>query len=237
MEQLLNKILLECDYRKVETDDLPYYTKENKSFFFLLGINHSDFIKIKSQNDFKNNEQYKSLLGKFNQKINRSELAAIEKNYSLIIFIKSEDLPFSLLNYQQQSLLLEEDEYFFKKYVIFYTDPSISELIISSPVVSLLQEKVNNTTNFEIIANEGYKTELAEYLIIVQLFIKLPFLKLSFGLEGYKTLNEKLVDGLANLMDLYHIFLKKEPEIKAIDFMNIEHEQAIEELIKLLPND
>ena len=234
MNQLLKKILLESDYLQKE-GNVNYFSKNDNSFFFTLELEQEEFGQVKSKADLENVEKFNNVLQGFNALLDSGTLATIEKNSSLIILVKCVDT-LALSDLQQQILFFEEDEYFFKKYVILYTEDSIQNLT-NDPVIPTLREKIKQSENFELLAKDGYKPELAEYLLIIQLFIKLPFLSLSFNLGDYVALERKIIDSLGQSSELYTTLLNRADEINKINFSDPNQEQLINEIMQLLPND
>lgn len=238
MNEIIEKILLGTNHEVHFIDqETTFYSNGYVAYFFVINLDLSEINNLKKYSDFEKNSKYKSLLDWFNNQVLRGITNTIEKNSALFILVKCDNIT-AIEDYQQQILLLEEDEYFFKKYVIFYTEPAIKDLISADQLIPLLQEKVKDESNYNIFANNGYKNEIAEYIVILQLFIKLPFLKLAFDVENYKLLDEKISNALGN--DLERVFddiVKNSKKIIATDFENIENENTIDELLNLLIND
>lgn len=235
MEEIISKILNESGYTIVENATLQYYTREEKSYFFIVNISEADFINLKSKELIKENEQYKRVLDGFTTIVNNGEQITIEKNSSLIVLVKCNNIE-SIEELQQQILLFEEDEYFFKKYVVLYTDASIIQLT-DSPLIPSLRKKVGNIELFNVFASIGYKTDIAEYVVIMELFIKLPFLSLAEDREGFTALSEKITNTLDYDIPLYTTLLSKTNEIKKLDFSRVEDEAEINDLLSFFPND
>lgn len=234
MIQLLKNIFKENNIIEIE-EKKECFTYEKKSFFFNINIQESELVKIKNSESLYNNVDFKDILKVYKDLVSTSGINQIEKNSSLIVTVKCEDLR-SLTDLQQQILLIEENEFFFKKYVILYTDESISELS-ESPTINFLQEKLNDFEKFDKYSDEGYTSELAEYMVVLQLFIKLPFLKLTFSQDEYFDLTNKLKNSLSNDSLIYENLVKNINKFEAIDFTNEEVGKEIEELLKLLNDD
>ncbi len=238
MTEIIEKILLATNHEVHFIDGkTAFYSNGCVAYFFFLNLELSEMANLKRYSDFEKNNKYKSLLDQFNNQVLEGIANTIEKNSALFILVKCDNIT-AIENYQQQILLLEEDEYFFKKYVIFYTEPAIKGLLSVDQIIPLLQEKVKDESNYDIFANNGYINKIAEYIVILQLFIKLPFLKLAFDVENYKLLDEKISNSLGN--DLERVFdnvVKNSKKIIATDFESIENENAIDELLNLLTND
>ncbi len=177
MRQIIEKLLIECGYSEKE-QGISFYSKEDRSFFFIVTIEEENFALLKSKDLVKENQSYKAVMDGFKSIVNSGEQIVMEKNSSLIVLVKCADIN-AISKLQQQILLFEEDEYFFKKYVILYTDSSITGLTIT-PLLPELRVKVKHNESFDKFANQGYISELAEFLVVIQLFIKLPFLSFEW---------------------------------------------------------
>jgi len=234
MEQIIKKLLVECGYEE-KTIGISFYSKEDKSFFFLVNIPEVDFILLKNKELIRDNQLYKDVMDGFNAIINGGEQITIEKNSSLIILVKCANIN-AIENLQQQILLFEEDPYFFKKYVIMYTDDSIMGLTVS-PLLPELRTKVNNNERFNQFATSGYRSEIAEYLVILQLFIKLPFLNLDHGTEGFTSLSQKITTILGIQLSMYTSLLQNFEGLTQVDFIKPEDEDRINELFSILLHD
>ncbi|MGV3609436.1 MAG: ABC-three component system middle component 1 [Fluviicola sp.] len=234
MEEIVKRLLNECSYIE-KTDRITFYSKEDKSFFFILSLDEYTFSTLKDKNTLNENVEFKTLMNGFKAIINSGEQITIEKNSSLIILVKCSNIE-SIETLQQQILFLEEDQYFFKKYVILYTETSVRNLT-ASPLLSELRNKVNDSTSFDRFAKEGYSSKLDEYLVIMQLFIKLPFLSLDHNLEGFISLYEKIIRDLDTKNSLYIALLENSNDLIQIDFSREEEEAKINELLSLLPHD
>jgi hypothetical protein len=234
MEQVIEKLFIESGYEK-KSQGIDLYSKGDHSFFFTLSISESSFRELRSKDAIRSNESYRVILDQFNQNVNSGEQASLEKNTSLIILVNCTNInAISML--QSQILLLEEDEYFFKKYVILYTDSSISNLS-ADPLIPALRARVNDIDKFNQFANEGYHEGLEEYLVAMQLFIKLPFLPLEHGVENFIPLSEKILAELDTEVRLYQTLLETCAEFMQIDFTVSENEDHITQLLSRLPND
>lgn len=234
MERIIKQILSECAYVE-NTEEITFYSKEDKSFFFIINISDEDFTLLKNKDFIKENQQYKTVMDGFKTIINNGEQITIEKNSSLIVLVKCSSIE-AIEDLQQQILLFEEDQYFFKKYVILYTDASISGLN-TTPLVPELRIKINDKTKFNRFATEGYKSEIAEYLVVMQLFIKLPFLNLDHGTEGFTSLNQKITLVLDTEEAFYTLLLSQSEELGQLDFSKSEDEAKINQLLNIIPHD
>jgi hypothetical protein len=235
MEEIISKILNESGYIIVNNDKLQYYTKEEKSYFFTVNIAEADFTILRSKELIKENEDYKKVLDGFTAIVNSGEQITIEKNSSLIVLIKCNSIE-SIDSLRQQILLFEEDEYFLKKYVLLYTDESISQLT-HTPLIPLLRDKVCNNDFFTLFAAIGHKAEIAEYIVVLQLFIKLPFLNLNEDRNGFTSLSQKINTILDNDIQLFTSLLDRADDIRQVDFSKSKYEAAINELLSFFSHD
>jgi hypothetical protein len=234
MEEIIKQLLNESAYVQ-KPEEITHYSKEDKSFFFLVNISEADFTPLKSKELIKENQQYKAVMDGFKNIINNGDQITIEKNSSLLVLVKCSNIN-AIGTLQQQILLFEEDQYFFKKYVILYTDTSIAGLV-TIPLIPELRTKINDIVTFTRFAAEGYQEEIAEYLVIMQLFIKLPFLNLDYGTDGFTSLNQKIASTLSGEDSLYASFLHNSEVFGRVDFSNPEDEAIINELLNTLPHD
>lgn len=234
MERIIKQLLRECAYVE-KTQGITFYSKEDTSFFFTVNISEEALIPLKSKDLIRENQQYKEVMDGFKSIINSGDQITIEKNSSLIVLVKCSSIE-AIGNLQQQILLFEEDQYFFKKYVILYTDASISGLT-ATPLIPNLRTKINDNTTFSRFAREGYQSEIAEYLAVMQLFIKLPFLNLNHGTEGFTSLNQKIASVLNADASLYESLLSHSGELGQIDFSRPEDEAQINELLSIFLHD
>src|ERR1035437_6858649 len=121
MIDVINKIFLESGFEKKESDlNVTFYLKKENEFYFTLDLEISEILKINNLTDFEKLDKYILLKEYFDSTLKKTS-SAIEKNTSLIIFVKCETFN-SIETSKQNILLLEEDEYFFKKYIVLYTD-------------------------------------------------------------------------------------------------------------------
>ena len=237
MDNIIDKLFQEIEYKKNEfKNELTYYSNNDWAYYFTLYINDAEFNKIKKFTDFEQIEGYKKFKENFDVLEQEGESNKVEKNSSLIILLKCDSLRI-IEEYQQQILLLEEDEYFLKKYVILYSEKAISELKNADVIFSTLQKKVNEKDKFDSYANSGYD-DLEEYLLVLQLYIKLPFLTLSFEGDTFRTLPSKISTVLEDSQeDVYDKLTERSAEILEIDFQSEDDDDKIDEILKLLEND
>lgn len=235
MEQIIKQLLSESGCSEVN-GGLQYFSMQDKAYYFLINLEEKDLALITKKDSLNVIEPYKSIVEEFSKIVSQGD-PAIEKNSSLFVLVKSTSIA-SLANLQQQIFLLEEDEYFLKKYVLIYTDDSIEQLHREElPLTNQIRNKVKDNIKFELFASNGYSTDLSEYIVILQLFIKLPFLKLGDENADFKSLSQKLTDTLGKDEAFFQTILKEADSFLDIDFSNPEDEQKINQLLSILPHD
>lgn len=238
MNTVINKIMEASRYSEQSFGGIEkYYSKEDSSFFFTIQYSIDEISILRKYVEISEKDNYKALLESFNTLIKVGQSNTIEKNSSLLVLVKCETLE-AIEKYHQQIMLLEEDEYFFKKYVILYTDNSLVTLLAQENLMGYLVEKLNDEVSFSKYANEGYSDEIADYLMVMQLFIKLPLLKVQTGDNNFKALAEKISDALGERDEHFiNWILENDERILSLDFMRENSEEEIEELLNHLPND
>ena len=239
MKELIDNVFSEKQItQKEKNDTYSLYEKDGAEFYFLIEISLEQLKAIKTFSDFENTEVYKLFKVEYNKWLDKGTYPAIEKNSSLIILVKGEVS--DLEKCQQQILLLEEDEFFFKKYVLLYTDGAVESIrsLHASGGLPALQGLVNNSTKFDYYATSGFVEDLKDYLLVMQLFIKLPFLSLDLKEENFLTLQERLDTNLEEKgSKLYKSLLEKNKNILELDFKSKDVKTEIEELLKLFTDD
>lgn len=233
METLINAILANNGYSYNET--IKGFQLENKAYFFTQTISSNELEVIKNRFSLDECKWYQSFLSKFNELCRKNEPPSLEKNSSLLILVESTSIK-DLERLQSQILLLEEDQFFVKKYIIIYTVTGLSKISELSSNEEL-QSGINNGQSFEKLMKDGLSEDLEEYLILLQLFIKLPFLKLKSEEDGFVGLQEKLKNVLSTDLRIYEQVLASIEELQKLDFLNIESDTEIDNLQTLLTDD
>ena len=238
MNELVKKIFIESGHAEEQfRNKLLYYSFKEMAYYFVIDLEQVEFEKIRNYSDFEQLEKHKKLKENYEKLEREGKSNTIEKNSSLIVLVKCDSLR-ALEKYQQQILLLEEDEYFFKKYVVLYSHESIKDLKDIYKLIPVLQEKVKDKTKFDSYGNNGFQVELEEYLLILQLYIKFPFLKLPFEGDAFQSLASKISGVLGTVHEeLYDQLTEKSDRILKIDFESEDDKIEIDEILKLLPDD
>lgn len=103
------------------------------------------------------------------------------KDTSLIALVRIEG--YAQYDTIQNSILsFEEDPYTYRKYTIAYTDSGVGVISRESDILKFCKDTINNQNLFDTFQKDSQEDY---YRLVLDLFIKLPFLKLD---ESVKTL-------------------------------------------------
>lgn len=184
MLQLIKKIFIEAGYSLNERSKplIPLFEKQDMEYFLLAEYS------IDEISDFFVNEKTKTLLSFFED--SKKTISDFEKNTSLVICLKVTNLQGDTERFKNLIYKIEEDEYFFKKYVITYTDNSINTLTDLDTVINTIHEKILEPNKFNEFRNNYFFND--EYFVLVQLFVKLPFLSFEQSDQEFQNLSEIL---------------------------------------------
>lgn len=235
MNELIENIFTKSEIELVTFEGVNYFNYIDVSYYFTLEVDEEDLKTIKSFEDLESNKDYKLFKEKFNAVEKFGGSNTITKNSSLLFIVKVDNMN-QVDNLQQQILLIEEDEYFFKKYVLLYSEQAIVNLDKEN-VFEDIYTKVVNKEKFNFYSQNGYSDDLEEYIFILQLFIKLPFLKLIFSSGDYETLECKISNLLGEKDDKIYGEVLTPEIIQSIDFLSEEADREIDNLISKLEND
>lgn len=233
IQAIINNIFDESGFENNEN----YYSKDNNQFYLTLHLNETEFSSIENKNSIEEIQAYKELLENFNELVQIGTSTSIEKNTSLLIFVKCQNIN-ALEEYKQQILLLEEDQYFFKKYVILYTDGAIRN-INTNAILPDLETKLGRNENFNNYSKNGFIPELEEYLFVLQLYIKIPFISLPDFDNQFKSLDTKITESLGANHSIKEVVIDNYGDIMMLDFLEQgeQVDQKIESILNLLSND
>lgn len=243
MLAFLNKVFLDNEFQNNYTFETSthtgFYYKQNQEYFVVSEYDKKDITK------FFQSKRTSNIVGFLdNFKKEHPEFEWIDKDTSLIITLKVSDLEKDFEVLKNQIMKIEEDEYFFRKYIIIYDEKwekgieninTIGELNDELKWIDLDQFRDNNFTN-------------SKWYLIIQLFIKLPFLKLEIEKIELENLSDRInqdiqkssLDKLDNLI-IKEEYLKSYPreedffkklENSILDESNKEIDQLLDTLIK-----
>lgn len=166
------------NYIKKIFQEKKYFLEEDSNEEILFFWKKWEYFLISKYNkselkEFFESEKTNSLIKIFENK--KKNFKDIEKNTSLIILLKVDDLKKDFNELKNQIMKIEEDEYFFRKYIIIYDEVWQNEVIEINNHVELNEEL--NKINLEEFRKDNF--EKSKWYLIIQLFIKLPFLKVE----------------------------------------------------------
>ncbi|MFN6074099.1 MAG: ABC-three component system middle component 1 [Fluviicola sp.] len=233
MESLINTIFYNNHF--VFDESINGFNHDDKSYFFIRKIGADELEEIKNKNCLEDQTWHIEFLSNFNEKAKDPNFNSLEKNSSLLILVESSSIN-DIERLQSQILLIEEDQYYVKKYVIIYTPDALTK-ISNFATNSQLQSALNNRTSFQSISSNGYNKENEDYILLLQLFIKLPFLTLKFSEDEFVSLPEKLETNLGEDLLIFQQLLDSNEQLQNIDFTSLESESEIDNLLTLLTND
>lgn len=194
MINLLKRIFTEYDFERgvfENTDDTFAKIKNNESYI-VSEFTKEEFFK------FFESEKINLIIKKF--EIWQQKCPEIKKNTSLIILLKGEKKDF--FEYRNQIFKIEEDEFFFRKFVINYSSDSYSELSKEVNLMDKLTQLITDDVRFKAFEKDLFSDP--EYNLIMQLFVKLPFVVLHRETEALEDLDNKIKENL-NLRNLLEV--------------------------------
>lgn len=233
MEAIIKTILTNNNF--IFNEEINGFQEESKSYYFVKKIDSDQLEHVRNKTLLNESDWYREFLTHFNQSCSKGNYPALEKNSSLIILVNSANIE-EIERLQTQILLIEEDQFYVKKYVIVYTSVALGK-ISNHTTNEQLQGAVNNKIAFQSILSNGFSREQEDYLLLLQIFIKLPFLTLKFNEDEFITLEEKLNKKLDSDYFIFQELLSSNEQFQNIDFLSLESENDINNLLTLLTND
>lgn len=206
MQEFLSKILTEAGFTKIESntsqqDFLFEYKDHDEEYYFLSKYTEKELSSYFPQGD--QSTRTDSFLDYLEQ--SQQQHPNVKKNSSQIIFVEVGSLVEGFQKLKNHIYKIEEDELFLKKYVLLYNSSCLKSL--RSLSITELQEKLYSSDSFEGFFTHGFNSSLdEEYFLLIQLFIKLPFIKLPEEKKDFQALDQRINDTLT--------------ENKLIDFHN-----------------
>jgi len=186
---IINKIFLDNYYDSNSViDDVMFHEKVEKEYYFTAKYGQDEFF------NFFEADKTNDIIQQFDSY--KKDDDNIKKNTSLIIYVEVENLEeFQSVN-KSMIFKVEEDEYFFKKYVIIYTKSSIKNINLEKNINNQLNEILQTDDMIDKYQGNNYFDD--EYLVAMQLIIKIPFLSLEIPNKRFKPVEQKINDSLQN---------------------------------------
>src|SRR5699024_8160059 len=120
----------------------------------------------------------------------------INKNTSLVIYVKTNDLEEFFLKYKRIIYKIEEDEFYFRKYVIAYTEDSIKKIKKSKVVGHRIKEILLDSERMYQFEKIYYEDE--EFYLVIQLYVKLSFLIYEIEDKPYISIRKNIMNNIVN---------------------------------------
>lgn len=216
MHTILHQIFNNSRFMNDIETRLELYHKDHAEYYIIEKYTPEEI------NDFFNCEKTTKIIKEFQAREEKN----IEKNTSLIIIVKVQDLKEFYKKNINQIMKIEEDEYYFRKYIILYDEKGEKELQHKS------KNDFSNNDIFNILNENGmfeaFEKDMffnSSFFICMELAIKLPFIIIPQSEEKYKTLEQILKERIkalklerkeARVLEVLKIFNENEttPEIK-----------------------
>lgn len=180
-----------------------FWKKEDKEYYITIILDRNSFEIF----------DVKNILDEFD-KI-KKEKSDIEKNTSLIIFVKLDNLETEFIELKNRIMDIEENEYWFKKYVVVYTNNSL----INLKNASRLNEVIFDELRFDNFKENLFADD--EYFFTIQLFMKIPFLKIG--------LKESVFSNLGEMIDNKLVFDQKQMVSRILDIKYDEDSKKLDD--------
>ncbi|MFA9413042.1 MULTISPECIES: ABC-three component system middle component 1 [unclassified Streptococcus] len=202
MNNFLASIMDSSGYNLIENTKLKLFG--NGYEFFLI-----QNFEVKEFEKFFNSDSLDDLISKF-QELKDDK---IQKNTSLFVLVKVNDMHGFYNQFLNTTVTIEEDEYYFRKYVIFYTEEGLEKL---EPSVQYLLDYIQNNEGDSGGENLFDKFERNmffddTYFIAMQLIIKLPFISLPHSGDHFEIIDDKIKSRIHSLG-----LVKKEKQVDEI---------------------
>lgn len=185
MKKILKDIFYDNKFELIKEEyEFTFFQKKNQEYFFIANYKEEELEGFFTNNKTNNIINIQENLNKSNEDIN--------KNTSLVIYVKTNNLEEFFNKNKAFIYKIEEDEYYFRKYVIIYTENSIKEIKSSKFTSNKIKEillKVGRMDTFEDIY---YKDE--EFYLVIQLYIKMSFLIYEIENKPFISLPKKIIE-------------------------------------------
>ncbi|MFM7457398.1 MAG: ABC-three component system middle component 1 [bacterium] len=194
MKNFLAKILTDNGFQETkpeaesETDskkDFLFKHEEHDEEYYFL----SEYTAKELNDYFLDSDRTKSFFDYLEG--SQKEHPNVKKNSSQIIFVNVDSLVDDFKILKNQIYRIEEDEFFLKKYILLYTSEALE--VLKTLSINKLQERLYNLSSFDNFFTGGLDQPNnidPEYFLLTQLFIKLPFIKLSEVQKDFEPLDE-----------------------------------------------
>lgn len=183
---VIQKLFLEHDFNKeVELENGIYFNQKGNEYYIYKTIKENELIGYLNENKEINN-----IIRLFKEHKEDLKDQSIDKNTSLILFIEVDNIREGYLSNLNSLLKFEENEYWFKRYAILYSREAYTYLDQEGEILPVLESKTSLSTEFE--EYEKDILQKPDYFLAMQLYIKLPFLKVNNGSKLFTSIDEAI---------------------------------------------
>lgn len=216
MRDLVIKFLENNHFSCVDTSS-DLYTNQLKSEYFIV----SQYSQEELHNFF-DDDKTSQVIKEFERLSVISNHENINKNTSLFILVKVDDLKeaFEDEKIQKSILLIEEDYYYFRKFVLLYTQNGLSDLRDKATNESLYNYLESHIDDFE---EDMFFSE--SYFIAMEIGVKLPFFTLPKRNGIYQSIENQYHDN------------KDELDDRLLDFYTKVTDEGLSESLKDISTD
>jgi hypothetical protein len=192
MKELLKNIFAVNGFseRKINGDTYFFEAKDSKkSEYYLIDFIESDKIK-----GYLNTDALESVFTLFNDQ--KKEKQDIEKNTSLIICLRLNNIKEDIEGIRNDILRIEEDDYWFKKYVIVYSDNSLPQPTDGIDYIEYFNGLLADSERFKEYKSDIYQNE--GYYLAIQIFLKIPFINVPVKItSSYRSIEDLVAEKLS----------------------------------------
>lgn len=206
---------------KLSNEMLRHYFSTNNEHFILLFISAAE---LNNQNCYDEAQKWYDE-NKLKDNIN--------KNCTLIIFAETDSIE-NINKLKVEISAIEEDEFYYKKSVILYLQKDIFTLEPKSDIYSQLYSKIENTELLKQYRDNGISDGISQYLFVLQLFTKLPFLHLRDNDIKLEPLAFLLESGFRSDPQLFNDYMKLNKILsdESVDISEISLETIFDEEVQ-----
>lgn len=203
MDELIEIIFNENGFIESGRKESAYFYKkkdeEKKEYYLVDFINSDDLV------DFMDREKANNLLELFEEQKKLGK--DIDKNTSLLLCVRLNNLKNDISSIKNALLRIEEDDFWFKKYVITYTEASLPDVPVTGTYQDYFNQFLLDNETFKEYKNDVYLNE--KYFLIIQLFLKLPFLNVPINTQNnFNTIEDILERQLSTIEMQFAMHLK-----------------------------
>lgn len=201
MKKILEDIFHENEFELIEEKkEFTFFQKENQEYFFTASYKEEELENFFTSDKTDNMINMQGELNETNEDIN--------KNTSLVIYVKTNNLEEFFNRNKGIIYKIEEDEYYFRKYVIVYTENSIKGIKSSRVIGNKIKEILLESGRMDKFEDTYYEDE--EFFLVMQLYIKLSFLIYEIEDKKFISISQKIKKKIAeeNLSDQYQSIIE-----------------------------